>query len=304
MPNHTLELEEWRPRRHWPEGPLVQGTMAEVPREIETILDEMRRLIVTLASAAPLLLPLSGGRDSRMILAAARPVAYESEYVTFRYADYRRLDALVARHVAKVLGLTRHELGLRSPTAEERAQYLEAIGHDASAGKARDFFVAARELSSDYGLLTGFGGGMGREIYAPKGARTDARELLGHSLAPATPANISAVEDWLGSAPAGTREDILHLYFLEVRQGGWASPQFYGYAPFAFTLVPFMTRRSIEAMFRLPVDYRRAQTMVTDLIRAGWPELLEIPIARRPGPIGVLDRAYLRLRHRVHNVLH
>lgn len=289
LPNHYLDLTSWHTERHWG-PPSHRVDAAGIERDIGTVLAHTRSAIVALSTSAPLLLPLTAGRDSRMVMAAARPVLERCEFVTFDYRDSRRTDVTYGRAVASRFGLRHWVLPLESSTTEEKESYLRAVGYDANAGKARDFLVAAGRLPRDHGWITGFAGEVGRGYYWNNAnERLDARELIVRMKLQQSEDNVAAVQEWLNGIPCVDGEALLDLLYIEQRLGCWASPQLYGTAPFEFNVMPMNSRAVFSAMLSLPIKYRRDQVLARDVVRAGWSELADLPFGRAPGVWGRID---------------
>ena len=89
---------------------------------------------------------------------------------------------------------------------------------------------------------------------------------------------------------------LIDLAFMEFRFGAWASPQFYGTAPFAVQLVPFCHRTVFDTMGRLPPGFRRGQRLPDVLIAQRWPELASVPFQRYMGLRHVADAGRTALR--------
>lgn len=287
LPNHTLDLSTWEVSRHWPVEPIervAESDVEGITAQIDLIASSLARVIGELATRAPLVLPLTAGHDSRMLLATARDVMTRVEFVTYDYGDSRKSDVSFARWFARDRGLKHTVLPLRPAVAEAREEYLRAVGHDASDGKTRDTRLAAALIPSDRGWVTGFAGEVGRAFYWRKpGEVLGARDLIERMRLSVTDSRIAAMKTWLDSLPDGDTEFVLDLMYLEQRNGGWVSPQTYGAAGFEFNIYPMNQRAVLTAMLRLPVEYRRRKRMPPAVVRSAWPELARYPIGRVPG---------------------
>lgn len=285
LPNHALDLHSWQVERHGT-APAVSGDPAE---HVSTILTATRDALTAAASIAPLTLPVTAGRDSRMVLAAAHGVAGSKDYVTFRYPDHRRVDAMFASRLARAQGLGLTILDLADAGREQKKTSLEHVGYDANEGKARDFFVAASRLGFDRAWITGFAGEVGRCYYwSAVNRHASAEDLLKQMHFAPSAHNVDQLGAWLWDAPDVSPEARLDLLYIEQRLGAWASPQLYGTAPFAVNVMPLASRAAFTAMLSLPHDYRRRQRLAADLVEAGWPDIAGLPFGRVPGIRGRL----------------
>jgi hypothetical protein len=288
LPSHYLDLGTWRPVRHY--APFVEfGDEKDVAGSVLRIVSLIRQHIGAVVNAAPhVYMPLTAGRDSRMLLACSRDWASQITYVTFDYRPCRKqyaelvdLDAgkkLAARFCLRHVVVPVHDV-----PNEVRIDYLRRIGSAAGSGKARDFYQACRDhLDLSGAWLTGFGGEVGRAFYwrntdRPTG-KLSGEELLDRmNLSERYPPLVAAAQAWLEALPALPLPTVLDLVYIEQRLGCWAAPHLYGAAPFRVNLTPFCSREIFHRMLQLPTAYRRQQRLAADVITASWPELLGMP---------------------------
>lgn len=302
LPNHYLALSTGQQVRHWPRGPIDRVGTDDVAGPIGTIVEATSSFVAALGRHRRLHVPLTAGRDSRMVMSMSRATVARIDFFTFAYLDWRRSDKTFARSLSRRLGLSHTELPIVEATETEKMHYLQAIGYDAFEGKAKDFRVAAGQLPSDRGWLTSFAGEVGRADYwTVTDGPGDVPDILTRLGLPHTEANLAATATWLRDTPFADDEQLYDLLSIEQRLGCWVGPQMYGHAPFAFNIVALNQRRVFAAMLSLPTEYVRQQLMAPDVIRQAWPELAELPFRRRPGAMGLVDRAflsYIRLRRR------
>ncbi|GLK15616.1 hypothetical protein [Herbiconiux flava] len=300
LPDHRLDTSTWAVDRHWPAAPLARFTkQSEVDAATTEIATSTSAVMAALTSHTTTILPLTSGRDSRIIMSAVRDRLANCEFVTFEYHDFRKADTAYARAVVGRYGLRHRLLTIPTPDDDDRRTYLEAIGYDANEGKARDFYLAAGELPSDRGWVTGYVGEVGRGYFwreTDSDAIPATDDLLERMRLDHTPENTQAVEQWLETAVFADVPQMLDLLYQEQRQGAWASTQLYGAAPFVFSIIPLNTRRNIENMLRLPIAYVKSGQMPRDIARVGWPDLAELPYDRQPGWQGRLEYAAFILR--------
>ncbi len=252
----------------------------------------MRHTIESIAAHHRVLLPLTAGRDSRLLAAAAHRVLDRCTFVVFAYDDQRASDLAFARGAAR-----RFDLDLRvlppEPVDERAARtYLDRVGYDANEGKAGDFMLAAGRLPLDHAWLTGFAAEGGRGEYwkasdLPRNPSAD--ELVQLVRLRPEPAYRDALETWRAGTPHQDVEELLDLAYLEMRVGCWASPQLYGAAPFTLSTIPVNRRDVFSAMLQLPTALRAAQRTAPAATALNWPELARLPYGRAPGLRGAPD---------------
>lgn len=146
-------------------------------------------------------------------------------------------------------------------------------------------------LDSRRPLLMGWGGEVGRSFYWYKDDKSDTtsslitpNEILNRMSMPETPYLLDRASKWLESLPIKNNFLTLDLLYLEQRLACWAGPSLYGHVYNRFRLYPFTHRRIIEIMLSLPPDYKRTETLATDIIKSQWSELLDFPFNK---PLGI-----------------
>ncbi|MFQ6025981.1 MAG: hypothetical protein ACE5Q6_00545 [Dehalococcoidia bacterium] len=310
--NHYLDLDSWEPVRHWLKTPLTRVGDEEIMTLVSTIASVIKRNIQAVLEQYPTYLPLTAGRDSRMMLACSRELAEQATFLTFDYRDTDGgidgpTDLRISRKLSKRFGLKHKIIPIHWPPNQGlKQEYLLRIGYAGHWGKARDFYDScARYLDLNQALLIGYAGEVGRAYYWYRfpydpllldgpNWKPDARQLLTWLYLPNNEPFVSPMNDWLKGIPDIDTYMLLDQLYLEQRMGCWASPHLYGAAPFQLVMTPLCHREVIEAMMRLPVEYRRDQVLVEDIMRIGWPELAEVPFQKtgRQAQPGYLKKLY------------
>jgi len=289
LPNHYLDLSTWQSVRHWPIGP-IQNTMG-VEEAIKIISAVVRRNIAAVIKSTPTYLCLTGGEDSRMLLACARDVANRLELLTFSLADdeVTAVDIAIARQIGKRCHIPHSVLPPLEPKPEDMEEWMNRIGFSTGEVRGWQGYTMFRQANPVYARLYGVAGGLGRAYWSREYAMTDTvspERLLDYCRAPYTREALEAARQWLDTVPFTNASPIMDLFMLEQRIGCWAGiwPYAYGDNP-GFTLFPMCPREVITAMLSLPTGYRRSGSLMRDIIQQEWPELLEWPFNT---PIGSL----------------
>ena len=307
LPNHYLDMESWRVVRHWPTEPFPrvpeQGT-TDIEGLVDRIVSRLSYTINSVSLASPTYLPLTAGRDSRMLTACARQAKRRVVFVTFKYDDDARLpDMHVARQIARRFQLNHVGIPLVEPTAADRDVYLARTGFAGHWGKSRDFDLACRRsLDLNRAWLTGFGGEIGRAFYWRDSDVGDSRpspeQLIERLNLPRDHATLQAWSAWQRAVPHRDVFELLDLTYIEQRMGCWAGPHMYGAAPFRVNLTPFADRQLIEALMSLPIQFRRSKRLAEMVISRAWPELLELPFQQLCGFRGLAVQLKRQSRQR------
>lgn len=302
LPNHFLDLSTWRQARYWPTSTL-STTEASTDAVIETIAQRMRGTVAAVAAHWPIQLPLTAGKDSRVLLAAAREVISRGRCFVMASGRLDK-DVAMARKVASRAGVGIDVLRVETGSPQDFDRWMFRTGDSVAGRIARDY-VTLRQLDSQGALLPGNGGAVGKGVYwRPDDCRGDTineepltpEVVLRRIKLPIAEPLVEQAAVWLAGLAAQQRLAVLDLLYLEQRLGCWAGPQQYGVDPFvACHLSPYTDRVVFEAMLALPVRYKRENHLARDLCHRLWPELARLPFNQWPGFRGWIVRCRARL---------
>jgi hypothetical protein len=188
-------------------------------------------------------------------------------------------------------------LDVRHATRQQQREWLYLTGHSVS-GDIWRIHKTLESLEPSRALLHGIGGEVGRAFYwrdgdAPR-TRITATDLLERSGIPTEAVLVRDIEAWLGGLAGLTALDVLDLYYLEHRLGGWAAPQHYGNLTSLFELSPFNQRPVFSSMLKLPYEYRWNKQLSIDICRDEWSALLAMPFNEFTGSRRVFQSAVAR----------
>ena len=300
LPNHYLNLETFDAVRHWPPAalaPLPTGSAGAA-----AVVDHSRRVVEVLAREHDLFrVFLSAGRDSRAVLTILRPLAAQDGRVKAATTTSMDLPALTdlqaARRLARIAGVPLEIAWRRRHTADAPAvmRAFVRVG-EACSGPSLSAPALARTERQPGFTLAGMAGETARGFFyrnrpSPPAGELTPEVLVQRVRAPVTPAVLAAAETWLAGLPRGVRASaasVLDLAYVEQRLGCWESPARYLYPGRPRVASPMSAAFNIETMLRLPEAYRAAGLLQEDMVRYGWPELLQVPFN---APMGVLTLA-------------
>lgn len=282
LPNHLLELRAGEARRFWPLAPLPAREPAAAAREGGALL---RTLIVAAARRFPLALAMTAGRDTRVVLAAARPLAKELACFTLVYWGQRADEGepAISAQILRRLGLPMQTIAC---PAEMSPAFAALYG--ANVTTARPCYGVIAE-----GMLAGLPRDRvylkGNTIPIIKGAYKR-RVAPGEPLTAGTLARIlgmagdpfaeAAYGRWLAGLGELHGVDPLDLLWWEDREGAWQAMSQLEWDLVAEAFVPFNCRSFLELMLGVAPAEREAPGygMHRRLIAELWPELLRDPI--------------------------
>jgi hypothetical protein len=285
LPNHYLDLTSWKAVRHWPKTSLSETT--DVRQTVAEIGNLIARNISAVARAVPIQMSLTAGRDSRMLLACARPWARQAAYFTEAIPDRTgRLDVHVAQRLAKTFGLRHRVLPFLESSEADAAKWLYRTSM--SVGERRGFEAMRTEMQLDPGraylpglvaeLSRGFYWKLVHDLPDPDDRDCLSKALLNVMKAPIDRHTLARMTAWMSGLPASSTWGLLDFFYLEQRLGCWAGVVSYVTADMVrFESWPLNSRRLTALMLSLPYEYKAAARLNDDVIRSRWPELAELP---------------------------
>lgn len=281
IPNHYLDLHDFTLHRYRPRRAVPRATSPE--EACGRILKNMREIMLPFLKREGLSITLTAGNETRMLLAAARPFREKAEFVTV-VSDQARLDRVRADELATRFGLRHRHVPLRFAT-EEQGRLWHALTGYTLGGPHMQTHPTSAYLAPDTWLVGGVSGEVGRGFFWRPGDDDDTditpEGLWARMGMPPHPEGIAATAAWLRGVRGLPALLILDLAYLELRVACWGFVTIYA-SHVRRMLQPLVAREIYEAMLSLPPEWRRMQghsnRMVREVIRQGWPALLELPI--------------------------
>jgi hypothetical protein len=281
------------------------------PKTYESALEELQRILVTSLDNLPrgdeqVWLPLTGGLDSRLILATAKHVGLPLTTFTLRYRSMASGDRVLSPLLARQLGYE-HRFVRPAATSRRRLELFDAHTAKHCVDIDRRFFARGQWSAIRPPALVLRGGvfEVGRCFYHrkfPQPAAGDLAERIAarfrfrefHAGSAAHLTGIAEWAEWVGRTPCRGLDWRDRLY-LEQRLGGWASSieQALDLTAYERAYVA-NSHLYISTVLRLPEETRLVGRHHVDLIRRMAPELLRFPF-------NPPDDALVRLSFRVRN---
>lgn len=278
LPNHAVSTRDFVMRRL----PLALPAYdTDVNATVDAIASEIDRVVSAVTRRRPTEMGLTGGNETRALLAAVRRQVANLRFVTIGF-DTSTLDVHLSQRLASRFGF-RHDI-LAQKRADEAAQavWILGAGH-AMAGNNKDFWPSMEPLAGHY-MIGGLGGEVGRGFLWPQdlaaGDEVSSEFILSRLKQPQSRANLEAVTQWRSALPANLDAfQILDLAYLELRMGPWAfaQPRMHKVPR---SIHPLISYNQFARMWSIPPAMRKADRMIRVLIERNWPELLEVPINR------------------------
>ncbi|MCC6861345.1 MAG: hypothetical protein IT158_22445 [Bryobacterales bacterium] len=299
--------------------PLTPAVLREVEEAFQNAVDRCLRL-----PAASYVLPLSGGYDSRRILAAlhSRGVPFQALTVRGFQNGYRDLDAPCARAMAAEFGFPHSVLELPEPACFARDDRLRRRRTDGEVVEHTWVMQLCRHLPARGSLVfDGLGGDVlsntsahgSEELYtAPESEKlrlialrlveSGYERILNERFWPPAAELREALIGYLRDLPEGPNRSDLAFVLLRARRGAgvWSHTLIpAGHVP----VHPYFDREYVQAALRCsPLDKRR-RSLQDHCLAEFWPRFYAFPGSRRlppdspsgdPGRVLRLELACLR----------
>lgn len=278
--NHFLDLSKWTAQRHWPRDDLrwTSDTKAHALRIAEIARNTAEPLVRSYSSV----FALTGGNETRFLLAAYRPLVQDLEFVTVAIPG-TELDVHHAKQLATRFGLRHRCLGARRASLAEAQAWQYGAGHCVG-GLNMHYHPSIQPLSSYDYFVGGLGGEIGRAFFWRKGdseaMRLDASSIVPRFGMPMHERVVEATREWFRSVEEFNPITQLDLAYLELRMSAWAFAQSYVQDAIVEHVHPLICREAFQLMLELPPDAKRDNRFITEGIAELWPELMELPINR------------------------
>lgn len=255
LPNHRLSLDDGRSHRFWPLAPLPTVDPEVAAQRMALLL---RRIVLAVAGRGPVTIPLTGGYDSRALLAAAWPIRRRLRYLTVVDLATPSHDASIPLRLA-----LRGRLSLRfrwSRPASTRAikRQRAVTGHvwrDPNQHRGAAFSAAAGTTTLIANVAEVF-----RCAFYEGG---DAPEIISAELLSeyhgwdGEPVAIEAFEHWLAGVPKDSGIHLLDLYYWECRVGVWGALSAVSLESQVDAFSPFNCRDLLATGLGTPVGHRK-----------------------------------------------
>jgi hypothetical protein len=283
LPNHFLDLETWESVRHWPTGDFVEIHNTE--SAVSEFAALLKKQIATVARLGSYYLPLSGGRDSRVLLACSREALRSCNlFIVEMPTHAAKLDCQIVKKMSRRFGLGHRVLSFERATQDELDVFSYRTGRCVD-GLTLNYARVFQQLDRKLPMFWGAAGELGRSYHWRRGdaksSKISAEDLLQRltRLLPGVSGSRirTRAQKWLETLPLRNALSVWGLLYNELYNGCWVGPKEYGYTHNAFRLWPFNHRRLIEIMLSLPADYRQDLRFERDIIEKQWPELLQFP---------------------------
>lgn len=284
-PNFYFDAQTRQQTRYYPLQTIPTLSYEEGMQKTITYLTNLMKGI---AKRSKLTLAITSGYDSRIVLAACKPIKDQLHYYTGRYYGMQdsHPDLAIPNKLLPQLGLE-HQIinceGEMSPEFEQLFMQNTDQPHRAWGGIVENLY---HKFPQDHILIKSACAEIARCAFYKGGypKKVDPQWLGSISTFEDSPYMMQKVEEWFAEMKpfiADKNIDILDIYYWEHRCGYWqaGSQLEFDLAHEEFT--PYSCRILLDAMLGVPIEHRAGPQFKfsKDLIKRMWPEVLLIPFA-------------------------
>lgn len=326
-PSCFLDLETFEQTRFWPKEHQFNKPESDYIVTYSEIARTVQHNVTSIARYEETALPISGGRDSRLLLALMGKegrdaismfFSYFTNYATKRDSEIaRRLAAKVGKPISIFSSRQASSFDRRKKNIKIRNQnFMIASG---MSGSLRDpYFRLDRFVPNNMIILRGHQTDLLRAVFVPYADRKKweklPRQIRKLLIVPGAEFNVDVFERfapaysaWLRGLPAEAMRKQMDFMFLEVFSSaslGMLFPALYEH----FFMSPFNSRRLINLALSFDDDYRIKVKPVFDLLHQTCPEIENIPFDDEVGPdmSDIIDEYFISeaLRKRLEETQH
>jgi hypothetical protein len=308
LPNHFLDLSTGQTARYWPRPYSAHVSFKDA---VGSIMETLSGLMLAANARFDLAISLTAGLDSRLVLAASRPIISDVVCMTVRTRDTPSADYEIPAGLARQLGF-RHEIVDAFDVPDDS---FRRVFNGNVPLPHQNWAPIAWAILRHYQHLrvgaTGSGAeiaqcryGVSRGVHKPT-----VDQLCAHTRMPDRALARDSFSRWLTDLPDHTAQP-LDLFYWEHRTGSWlASAQLeIGDVAWRDVFTPYNCRTLLEHMLSIDARHRRppVHRLQRHIIGELWPETLRLPTNPHwPDPtalrrfVSLPGRAARRLRREI-----
>ncbi len=282
-PNHVLDMSGGEVKRV---GPFGEVPHRELDDAVEEVVCVLKGTLDAMSRRHKLVLPLTGGMDSRVALAACRDISDKvSAYTLISDVTPRwHSDVVIARRLARCAGMS-----YSTVECPWRVNESFSRGYHENCDYAHEQWARWAE-----GML----GGLADDAVAIRATVSEIGSTYysderGHAGMEATAENVAEMAhlgdpeftlrgfgEWLEDLEGVEGVDMFEMFYWEQRVGSWATMNYTEWDYVQEVFSPFSHRGMMLAMLGVAREYRVMPDYVlhNSLLEAMWPELRKYPI--------------------------
>lgn len=280
MPNHYLDYGKCRPVRFWPDKMTRILPFAEVVDSSAAII---KGYMTSISQRHKVMLPVTGGKDSRLLLAATREVREQVYYYIFNYPKLKNkaYDISIPQSLLPKLGV---EFNVVVPGEYVDPDFKEVyFDNNPFANETFLPLIYWYYLNfSDYINLPGTFVNVVEDVYEVFGQKLTPEILAGFIHVERFDFAVAYFDRWLKGCQDLCRHlnfNVLNLLYWEERVANWGTQLQLDKDIAQEDVIPYNSRLLMETMLSADLKYREKPEFIIfrEIARKLWPETLQKP---------------------------
>ncbi|MFO7669620.1 MAG: hypothetical protein R6W31_08190 [Bacteroidales bacterium] len=307
MPNHFLEVHGMKVIRFWPKIKIERRSLKEVTTQSAKLIEGFMESIT---NRYEVMLPVTAGKDSRMLLAASKRFKEKVYYYINKSGDLTEnsADISVPRRLLTDLNLDFH---IQEPSSEVDDEFKKIYFYN-NEYESEEFLSIIYNYFIKFGNKVNLPGNMasaGLEFYKSKRIKTSGKRLAKLNYVERYLFAINYYEHWIAQRLdliQTLKIDMIDLFYWEERLANWGTQLQSAKDIAQEDINPFNSRELIVLFLSVDPEYIAIPffKLQKGIIKLLWPDLLKVPfnpgwrtsLRRLLKPMGILD-VYYRLKN-------
>lgn len=280
MPNHFFDLNEYTPKRYWPNHKIEALPVKEVADKCSNI---VRGYMKSIANRYSVMLPVTAGKDSRLLLSATFDIRNSLFYYINKgsHLDNKHQDIVIPGKLLPKLNL---KFNIIDPCNQVDEDFEKIYFENNRLGSISYLPIIYNYYNkfSDFINLPGTCSGTTTEFFQSHGKPITAELLAKMIGVERFDYAIAYYARWLSECEPLCKENnlrLLNLFYLEERMPNWGTQIQIDKDIAQEEFMPYNSRQLIETMLMAPVRSREKPEylLIHEIIRRLWPETLLEP---------------------------
>ena len=274
LPNHHLCLNTSKVTRFWPTDQLPRN---DVDSATEIVASALSGIVESAINRYKVVAPLTGGYDTRTILAASKNSLNKVKFFTVNRPKYTpKFDLAKPARIAQILHLDYEVVKFEEPDCRFLSRLDRNVANMVS-GAGRMIVKSVSHLASDSLVFTGVGTEITKSSSYKRGFHpriVTAGLLCTLKGNPNNEESLSVFESWLDDIPKDKGIAVLDLFNWEQYIGNWAGMIFTASDTSYLAIPAFNCRFVLETMLSVDATYRAyPHTFYKKMVEISFPQL-------------------------------
>ena len=281
FPNHYMDLELLEVKRFWPNTELLELDMSIAVKEVANIIQGT--IISILYRFKNVMLSVTAGIDSRINLAACKPIKDKIRYIFCASSCHKKnTDYKISSQLLDKLLLKQDIIGLYEVNEQFTDIYNKNVTLASDIPSKRFIYSFYKELP-DYIHVSGVGAGIAKSFYYYDNKRVSTEKMSKAANYKNSIYSESFIRKWLEDAEIVKNFKTINIYdifYWEQRMGNWGAKSSAEQDIAIEETWPYNNRRlltimlSVNAKYRKPPFYKFHRKVIKYL----WEETLCMPV--------------------------